>query len=192
MDTNETEEQKTRVRAAWLKIERSNGYCHPVLSFGSAEPRDDDGDTYRNAGSLDGYRMRKPYTLDLEDFQVRAQGETEKPGELYGWELEYSKYRVREDDVKGMADTFKSLRRALEKTRAAAGEPGTWADFALRICVALKIERLYVRRPDHFLSEAPHAARQGAFEAERIRDGLAHGERMLWTQGERERGDRAA
>jgi hypothetical protein len=184
---DETTETKTRIRAAWLRIDRENGYCHPVLAFGSADSyeKGDDGDSFRFAGSLDSYRMRKPYTLDLDDFRVTAQGESEKPDDLYGWEFEFAKHRVRESDVKAMVETFRVVRRSLDKARATAGECKTWADFALRVCVAVKIDRLYVRRPDSAMADHMHS-RVVSYDGENIRDGLAHGERMLWTQSERE------
>jgi hypothetical protein len=188
--TDETTETKTRIRAAWLRIDREHGFCHPVLAFGNAADyeRDEDGVSFSYAGGFDAYRMRKPYGLDLEDFRVTAQGEIEKPGDLYGWEFEFAKHRVRESDVKAMSETFRTVRRALDKARASAGECASWADFALRVCVALKIDRLYVRRPDSAMSECHATAdRVVVYNGERIRDGLAHGERMLWTHAERER-----
>src|SRR5262249_46264992 len=107
--SNDTEDKKTRIRAAWLTIERSHGYCHPVLRFGSVQPRDYDGDGFRYDGWSGRYDMAHPYTLDMEDFRVTAQGESDEPDRLYGWELEYEKHRVRSEDVAGMAKTFATL-----------------------------------------------------------------------------------
>jgi hypothetical protein len=184
--TDETTEGKTRIRAAWLTIERSNGYCHPVLRFGSVLPRDYDGESFRYDGWTSRYDMRHPYTLDLEDFRVTAQGESDEPDRFYGWELEFEKHRVRSENMAGMGKTFATLERALKKTRTTAGEAGTWADYALRVCVALKIECLYVRRPDHAQREHMHS-RYVHYGHENIRDGLYYGSRMCWTDGERER-----
>ena len=185
--TTETTDDKTRIRAAWLRIDREHGYCHPVLAFGNAKDYEaDDGVSFSYAGGFDAYRMAKPYGLNLEDFRVTAQGEIDKPGELYAWEFEYQKHSVREADIKGMSETFRVVRRALDKARTNAGDCATWADFALRICVALKIDRLYVRRPDSAM-EGRMLNRVVVYSADRLRDGLSHGESMLWTHAERER-----
>ena len=187
--TTETTDEKTRIRAAWLRIDREYGFCHPVLAFGNALPYEkDDGESFGYAGGMDAYRMRKPYGLDVEDFRVTAQGNLDEPGNLYGWEFEFDKHRVRENDIKGMSETFRVVRRALDKARTTAGDCKTWADFALRVCVALKIDRLYVRRPDTAMADChAMASRIVVYSADRLRDGLSHGESMLWTQAERDR-----
>jgi len=190
--TEDTEDKKTRRRAAWLRIDRSHGYCHPVLAFGSVQPRDYDGETFRHDGWSGRYDMAHPYTLDLEDFQVTAQGEWATPDRLYGWDLEYNKkHRVRSEDVAGMTKTFATLQRTLTKTRATAGEPGTWADFALRVCTALKIECLFVRRADHAQQDHMHSS-VVHYGTDTLRDGLYYGSRMCWTDGERETAERGA
>jgi hypothetical protein len=187
--SEETQPAERRVRAAYLTIERSNGYCHPRLTFGSAPEYErsnsqEYGAGFYGAGSfLDSHAPKLPKGCTLEDLEVTAQGESEKPGRLYGWEVCFKPHRVESHDVAPMARTFAYIARALDKARQDAGEPGAWADYALRICRAFKVTRLYVRRPDHCPDRYGEPTR--TYEASTLRDGLHWAEWQCWTETER-------
>jgi hypothetical protein len=132
---------------------------------------------------LDRHAPALPKGCSLEDLHVTAQGESKEPGKLYGWEYEFKRHRVREHDVAGMARTFRHVARALDKAQHDAGNPGTWADFALRICRAFKVTRLYVRVPDHAPSSMVGPVRR--YDGNGIHDGLHWGEWHCWTDSER-------
>jgi hypothetical protein len=188
----ERDEAAKRIRVARVHLERSHGFVHPVITIGTARRFErNDLESYEPAGDYKSCRVagpkgkKHPIPMALLDhFRIEAQGNVDEPGELYGQRYCYEAHRVEPYDLRGYAKVFSYVERALAKVERVAGRATGFAQFALRILVALGVERVYVEKG---LGRGSGDGRYTCHESQDLGHGLQYAERRLWTEEEHQR-----